>query len=109
MSTSSRWGINAPYRDPVGMTMRRINGYIHDYNRDSRCHDNQHVVANIRQYWGLRARDFVDEPPIDLWESTWKERTPFGHVLYTNNGRQAHFEPAQGFDLASQDWPPPCG
>ena len=99
MSEQSPWNI------VCGLTLGRVMAYIHDYNRFHPHDLNGHAEAMTKRYWGIAIDDFTDVPGQDLF-GIWREGTPYGYIVTDPKTYLKHFEPAAGFDLASQDWPP---
>jgi hypothetical protein len=95
------------FNEHCGCTLGRVLGYIAEYNRyrGPGWHDPTSLHV-LRRYHGLRSRDFTWWPNNDIFGALWREGTPYGCVVYDEEQDKAWFEPAQGFDLGSQDWPP---
>jgi hypothetical protein len=95
-----------PWGAVCGLTMSRIQAYIYDFNRHH-IHDlNGHGEAMTKRQWGIAVDDFVFVPDQKSLFDNWRESTPYGYIVTAGDTGVKRFEPATGFDLASQDWPP---
>lgn len=96
-----------PLPPPLGLTLRRVLEYIDQYNRYHRYDSNEHARAMLKRALGIAVDDFVVVPGQDLF-GIWRESTPYGYIVDNTDAPFGlkWFEPAAGFDLASQDWPP---